>query len=82
MERNKDELIDALDWEEKASMEWRHYALRLKDDRDRLYDALTAIGDIEDGYCFCSTNRCPDRESHEPQCRAARAAIHLKVLHI
>lgn len=40
-----------------------------------LYGALGALGAMPSGYCFCSRNRDPDKDTHEPECRDARAAL-------
>jgi hypothetical protein len=40
-----------------------------------LESSLGALGVIGGGYCFCSSNRDPDKAVHQPECRDARAAI-------
>lgn len=42
---------------------------------EELEGALGALGVIGHGYCFCSKDRDPDKVSHEPECRDARAAL-------
>ena len=57
-------------------------------DRERLLTAAQALGampmvecnwrafrDLGEGYCFCSSERDPLKENHEPECRELRAAI-------
>lgn len=40
-----------------------------------LEEALGALGAIGNGYCFCSKDRDPEKEDHEPECRDARKAL-------
>jgi hypothetical protein len=42
-----------------------------------LLEALCALGVIGDGYCFCSSDRDPEKAEHQGECREARAAIAL-----
>lgn len=64
--------------------DWEHEVKRdkvldriweLEAERDRLREALGALGVIGDGYCFCSEHRDPHKERHEPECRQASAAL-------
>lgn len=41
----------------------------------KLEEALGALGAIGNGYCFCSENRDPLKQEHEPECRDARAVL-------
>lgn len=41
-----------------------------------LIEAVSALGAMPEGYCFCSENRVGDEsKQHEPECRDLRAAI-------
>ena len=42
---------------------------------ENLHAALTAIGVIGNGYCFCSENRDTLKKDHEPECSYARLSI-------
>ena len=50
---------------------------RLEADKAELMEALTALGVMPDGYCFCHQNRDPlkTEKEHTGECRDARAAI-------
>lgn len=43
--------------------------------RDAMLNAACALGVIGNGYCFCSSDRNPEKNNHEPECDDLRAAI-------
>lgn len=62
------EAIDAMD-----DLEKERDTLAAKN--RQLREAIEALGAMPGGYCFCSRDRGPDKDTHEPECRDIRSAL-------
>jgi hypothetical protein len=54
---------------------FRKFAFENETEVERLEQAIGALGVIGGGYCFCSSNRDPEKTEHEPECRDLRQVL-------
>jgi hypothetical protein len=73
-----DEELKAKQAKAKAELAERIRYNRIKNAAIELYDALTALGSMPDGYCFCQPEKrdaSKPEADHTGECRDARAAL-------